>query len=477
MEKQGKYERWNAEKIATAVEDFIQVQKRLPVARELNPKNGLPTRKTFEKCMGVNWGSYAKRLYPDLVELGEVRHQQRVQDIRKEQSEWTKETLIPAIERFAKQTGRLPAPQEYTAENGLPSYTTFCKISQQAMVNHLEQRLDAYNKQSHVFKEDAAEMLTVEGLSTERNGKQMIHLTHTDSTGEMQEFSLPIPLKDLLDKPLPSFWTQERLAVEFQTPSAPLNESLNRCLPEVVASDLKQLSLLSYMLERMEPHHIDWLGERLPDKPCEVSELLRRTDYCCNLRFFRDGTFNESTVSPKEFHPNYEEPKLDDMLRREFESHVERQRLTSGQLFEKTVERAKESGDMERFEGINEYILPEGAEKGKLTKYEFDFVPVVNFGGSEGIYIDCMLKGEFDEHKQYTSRSAGTIKTLKTDLDACKIMGELCGALMYHSNRYVNENLYLFSPTAEIERDIARNLSMTQEQEPAAHMEMGGQSM
>lgn len=463
MEKQHQNERWNAEKIATAVEHFIQVQKRLPVARELNPKNGLPTRKTFEKNMGMNWGSYAKRLYPDLVKLGEERHQQRVLDIRKEQMEWTKENLIPAIEHFAKQTGRLPAPQEYTAENGLPSYTTFCKISEQAMVHHLEQRLDEYNKQSHVFKEDAAEMLTGEDLSTERNCEKMIHLTSISDTNAKQEFSLPIPLKDLLDKPLPSFWTQERLAVEFQTPSAPLNEALNRCLPEVGASDLKQLSILAYMLERMGSMQRDWLEPRLPDAPCELSELLRRADYCCNVYFLYDGTESPYAMPAKEFHPCYDERAINEMLRCEFEQSVENQRLTSGQLFEKTVERAKASGDMERFEGINEYVLPDSAEKGKLTKYDFDFVPVVNFGGSEGIYIDCMLKGEFDEY-DHTRRDAGTLKTLKTDLDACKIMGELCGVLMYHNNRYVNENLYLFSPTAEIECGIARNLGVSQEQ-------------
>lgn len=298
---------------------------------------------------------------------------------------------------------------------------------------------------------------------SERNREKMIHLTQITNAETKQEFDLPIPLKALLKEPLPSFWTQERLTVEFRTPSAPLNESLNRCLPEVGASDLKQLSLLAYMLDRMDNPQRDWLERRLPAEPCELSELLRRTDYCCNIYFLHDGTESPYAMPAKEFHPLYDERGINEMLRREFEQSVENQRLTSGQLFEKTVERAKASGDMERFEGINEYVLPDSAEKGKLTKYDFDFVPVVNFGGSEGIYIDCMLKGEFDEY-EHTRRDAGTIKTLKTDLDACKIMGELCGALMYHHSCYVSENLYLFSPTAEIERDVARNLGVTQEQ-------------
>lgn len=292
----------------------------------------------------------------------------------------------------------------------------------------------------------------------------MIHLTHTDSTGAKIEFDLPIPLKDLLCKPLPSFFTQERLAVEFQTPAPPLNEALYCCLPEIAPSDLKALSLLGYMLKRMDEQKYEWLGVRLPQEPCEISELLRRTEYCCNFRFQRDGTFNESAVSPKDFQRCYDDDAIDTRLKIEFENDVESQRLTSGQLFEKTVERAKENGDMERFESINEYILPENFENGKLCKYEFDFVPVVNFGGSEGIYIDCTLRGEFDECKQNSSRSAGTLKTLENDLDACKIMGELCGTLLYHNSRYVGENLYLFTPTAELERDIARKLGMEQEQ-------------
>ena len=307
----------------------------------------------------------------------------------------------------------------------------------------------------------------------------MIHLTQITDSGAMQGITLPVPLQTLMRAPLPVFGMQERLQADFQTPFPALNESLGRCLTEADPCDLRQLSLLAYLLERMEAYHADWLCERLPDSPCGVSELLRRTDYCCNLYFFRDGTPNPSIVPPKEFRRSYDGPALDEMLQREFEHHVERQRLTGGQLFEKVVERARESGDMARFEGIHEYVLPDSFEKGKLTKYGFDFLPVVNFGGSEGIYIDCMLKGEFDEHR-HTSRNAGTIKTLETDLDACKIMGELCGALLYHSSRYINENLYLFCPTAEIERSIARNLGTAQKQsaqEPAAPMEMGGQSM
>jgi hypothetical protein len=41
-------------------------------------------------------------------------------------------------------------------------------------------------------------------------------------------------------------------------------------------------------------------------------------------------------------------------------------------------------------------------------------------------------------------------------------MGELCGALMYHENKYVNENLYLFDSTESIERMISQKLETEQ---------------
>ena len=60
--------------------------------------------------------------------------------------------------------------------------------------------------------------------------------------------------------------------------------------------------------------------------------------------------------------------------------------------------------------------------------------------GCEGIYIDCCLRGKFDE-SGCSILHVGTLKTLKRDLDAAKIMGELCGVLMHHATTYVNANL------------------------------------
>lgn len=126
-------------------------------------------------------------------------------------------------------------------------------------------------------------------------------------------------------------------------------------------------------------------------------------------------------------------------------------RDTGGSLFSSVIRMAKANGDFAKAEPILDYILPREDEsdigsKVKLTDYQFDFVPVVNYGG-EGIYIDCSLKGKFDESGR-SSLHVGTLKTLNRDLESAKIMGELCGALMHHASEYVNrrENLHRYTP-------------------------------
>lgn len=136
-------------------------------------------------------------------------------------------------------------------------------------------------------------------------------------------------------------------------------------------------------------------------------------------------------------------------------------RDTGGSLFSSVIRRAKANGDFDRAEAILDYYLPceheEGRHEGvKLTAYEFDFVPIVNYG-SEGIYIDCYLKGKFDESGR-CSLHVGTLKTLRRDLDAAKIMGELCGVLIHHDAEYVNANLHRYTPQKELEAEYRRQL-------------------
>lgn len=119
-------------------------------------------------------------------------------------------------------------------------------------------------------------------------------------------------------------------------------------------------------------------------------------------------------------------------------------RDTGGSLFSSVIRKAKENGDFGRAGAILDYYLPCEHESGTgdkvlLTECRFDFVPIVNYG-CEGIYIDCYLKGKFNESGR-SSLHVGTLKTLKRDLESTKIMGELCGILMHHASEYVNQNL------------------------------------
>ena len=125
-------------------------------------------------------------------------------------------------------------------------------------------------------------------------------------------------------------------------------------------------------------------------------------------------------------------------------------RDTDGELFCAVYQRAKEHGDLADVEPILDYVLPcehesISAEPVVLTSYEFDFVSIVKFGGSEGIYVDCYLQGRFDQSGR-SSLCIGTLKTLRADLEAAQIMGALCGTLMYHASAYVNENLDRYEP-------------------------------
>lgn len=151
-EQDKKYIHWSAAIIESTIEQFVQAQGRLPVAREMNQKNGLPSRRTFERIMGMTWGKYAKLHYPELARLGEERHKRLAVDIKKELSEWTEEKLIAAVKHFVEQHGRLPFIQEYIPENHLPSYTTFRKIAEQTMADKLKRHFQEKINHNHARK-------------------------------------------------------------------------------------------------------------------------------------------------------------------------------------------------------------------------------------------------------------------------------------------------------------------------------------
>lgn len=127
--------------------------------------------------------------------------------------------------------------------------------------------------------------------------------------------------------------------------------------------------------------------------------------------------------------------------------HVKR--YTNTELMKLVVEKVKQAGDYTKAEGILDYFLPEKYNTVRLTNYEFDFHAIADFGGSEGIYLDCALKGKFDNSGNDCCMM-GTFKTLKDDLESMKIMAELGGILYFHLTSFVNQNLNSITPDEEL---------------------------
>ena len=152
----------------------------------------------------------------------------------------------------------------------------------------------------------------------------------------------------------------------------------------------------------------------------------------------------------------------------EFSLKEKMKRDTTRDLFNAVLQLVKDNGHYEKAGAIMDYVLPEISEYDarsdiELSAYEFDFYATAQFGGSEGIYIDCWLRGKYTETEikfinysrggvleTETKRSVGTFKTLRTDLEAMQIMGELCGSLTYYASEYINKNIDRYTPTREL---------------------------
>lgn len=140
-------------------------------------------------------------------------------------------------------------------------------------------------------------------------------------------------------------------------------------------------------------------------------------------------------------------------------------RDTNEDLMRAVHDAVVKSGNYARAERIIDYFLPDTYTLKDLTNYGFNFIAEVQFGGNEGIYIDCSLHGSFTEETQKANFSmfdkaqyihCGTYKTLDDSLEAMKIMGELAGTLTYFANQYVNSNLDRYTPQKELDQEQER---------------------
>lgn len=128
------------------------------------------------------------------------------------------------------------------------------------------------------------------------------------------------------------------------------------------------------------------------------------------------------------------------------------------------LERARATGDLKEIEPILDYYLPNEEEPlspkedSYLTNCAFSAEAKVSFG-CEGIFVDLDLVGTFDDSGKDRCR-VGTFKTLREDAEAGHLMGQLCGILMYHATKYVNENIHRYTPKKELEAELHRKASL-----------------
>lgn len=129
------------------------------------------------------------------------------------------------------------------------------------------------------------------------------------------------------------------------------------------------------------------------------------------------------------------------------------ERETPNSLFKAIMKMARESGHFKEIDEILDYDsavkYDEGAMK-PITNCEFNTVFEVDFGGSEGIYIDAYIIDPFSRACDHPKRfHLGTLKTLYRHLDGMKIMGKACGILQYFAREYVNLNWKKFEEQEE----------------------------
>lgn len=130
------------------------------------------------------------------------------------------------------------------------------------------------------------------------------------------------------------------------------------------------------------------------------------------------------------------------------------------------LDRARVNGELKEVEPILDYYLPSPKEPPEpdadsyLTNYSFSAQTELSYG-CEGIFVDLDLVGTFDDSGKDRCR-VGTFKTLREDAEAGRLMGQLCGILMYHATEYVNENIHRYTPKKELEAELRRKFQ-TQE--------------
>lgn len=110
--------------------------------------------------------------------------------------------------------------------------------------------------------------------------------------------------------------------------------------------------------------------------------------------------------------------------------------MTTTELFNKICDILKEK---EEFPDILDYALAEESAPMPITNYEYSLRNNLDYGGSEGIYLDLWIMMHNNNGGQ--KKKLGTFKTLKDDQSAMRIMAQLLADFIVEESAYVNAHL------------------------------------
>lgn len=94
-----------------------------------------------------------------------------------------------------------------------------------------------------------------------------------------------------------------------------------------------------------------------------------------------------------------------------------------------------------------------------VLDYGFDVLGCVNYGGSEGIYIDLFYSGDIGNGVE--KGEIGTIKTLSRSDEAFLAMAELMARFQIEATRFINNNLDDFTHVGYVSTLTVRKSSIT----------------
>lgn len=114
--------------------------------------------------------------------------------------------------------------------------------------------------------------------------------------------------------------------------------------------------------------------------------------------------------------------------------------FTNAELFRLIWEMLKTEPDTEFDLGMLDYGIASG-DVVPISNYQWDTIGIVNFGGSEGIYLDLYADGIVDASGIRKRVPFGTFKTLRDDKTAFGLMGVLNADYVYAMRHFLNEHL------------------------------------